>query len=259
MSNTKVTIEFSTGEVRQYQASDELEQMIDVGEMFSVTTIHPRAGDEISKMYVGNPMSALGHMIIMRRNADGLEEGEAKFAIIDVLNSCITLLSNEITSHDSGVVTINETPDAVPPPPAVDLLDKLNKATGGDIDRNEVYESVPIASEWKHRNGNHYGVIGHTNIHTRYPEKHPITIIYENIDNGSIWSRPLSDWHRSMVRVDNNNKKCPATDDYCGFYSYACDDNDEVVITHCGHPDNSNKDEGNTTSLLCPLCTNGGG
>jgi hypothetical protein len=255
MSNTKVTIEFSTGEVRQYQASDKLEQLIAVGEMFSVTTVHPSTnGEDIVKMYAGNPMAALGQMMMMRRNAEGLDEtDEYKNVVIDILNSCITMLANEITSHDSGVVIVKDTPDPIPASPVIDLLGKLNEATGKYIDRTEADHSVPIGSEWVHDNGIHYGVIGHTNVNTRYPEKHPITIIYENIDNGSIWSRPLSDWHQSMERVNENNKKCPATNEYCGFYSYACDSNGEVAINHCGHPDNSKLGEGNTTTLLCPL------
>lgn len=45
---------------------------------------------------------------------------------------------------------------------------------------------------------------------------------------------------------------CPAIDKHCQFYGYQTDDNDEVVITVCGHPQNDDT-EGNTIKSLCPL------
>lgn len=54
-----------------------------------------------------------------------------------------------------------------------------------------------IKSWWKHRNGNNYQVIMIANAFTDNEEKYPVTIIYKGL-NGRVWSRPLSDWHRSM-------------------------------------------------------------
>jgi len=111
MSNTTVTIKYANGSTREFVASDELEKSIDEGEMFSVTSMHSDMGiDEemaVSKMYVGNPLTAMGNMIIMKRNAEmmpeDIEGGEHKGAIIDVLTSCIAFMAEEITSHQSGM------------------------------------------------------------------------------------------------------------------------------------------------------------
>jgi len=170
MSNTKVTIEFSNGDTREFMASDELEKMIQAGEMFSVTTNHPDQDDKISKMYAGNPMVALGNMVIMRHNAEKLGgDSEDKHIIIDILTVCIKLLSDEITSHDSGLIK------------------------------------------------------GNTEIEGR--------------------------------------EDCPAIQAHCNYFSYECDSNGEIKFTFCGHVENLSREvgEGNCTSFLCPLCTEGGG
>lgn len=112
MPNTKVTITFANGDTREFIASDELEEMIQDGDMFSVTTLGPnedlQVSQSLSKMYVGNPVAALGHMMMMRRNGEGLDVGDPnKDTIIDILTACINLLSNEITSHQSGMTKAN--------------------------------------------------------------------------------------------------------------------------------------------------------
>lgn len=56
---------------------------------------------------------------------------------------------------------------------------------------------VTVGSRWLHRNGIPYEVVMFTNEHTEYPDKYPVTVVYRG-DNGKTWSRPLSDWHRSM-------------------------------------------------------------
>ena len=58
-------------------------------------------------------------------------------------------------------------------------------------------EIVP-GSRWRHRNGNAYTVLMLANEHTDRPEKYPVTVVYQG-DNGRVWSRPLSDWRRSMT------------------------------------------------------------
>lgn len=59
-----------------------------------------------------------------------------------------------------------------------------------------------INSEWTHRNGNSYRVLMIANEGSE-KEDYPVTVIYQGLQNGKIWSRPLSDWYRSMsYKVD---------------------------------------------------------
>ena len=113
MSNTTVTIKYSNGEEREFVASDELEKMIDEGYMFSVTTMHSDIGrqeeESVSKMYAGNPMGALGNMLKMRTNCENMSDEDEdgsdtyKKIIIDILTVSVKFLSDEITSHQSGM------------------------------------------------------------------------------------------------------------------------------------------------------------
>jgi len=108
--NTKVTVTYTNGSTREFVASDSLEELINDGEMFSISTMHSDMGVEIeqqlSKMYVGNPMAALGNMMMMRKNAEMLdvEDEPSRDVIINVLTACIKMLSDECTSHQSGMV-----------------------------------------------------------------------------------------------------------------------------------------------------------
>jgi hypothetical protein len=69
---------------------------------------------------------------------------------------------------------------------------------------------VPIGSVWAHTNGIQYRVVLHTNVEGTKP-KYPITVCYQNIANGKVYSRPLHDWARSMTRIED--KPAPAADD----------------------------------------------
>jgi hypothetical protein len=55
-------------------------------------------------------------------------------------------------------------------------------------------------SVWQHRNGNRYLVLAIANHASDRPERYPKTVVYQGA-NGNIWSRPLSDWHRSMTEL----------------------------------------------------------
>lgn len=55
-------------------------------------------------------------------------------------------------------------------------------------------------TNWKHRNGNVYEVLMVANEQTAMPDRYPVTVVYQNIENGTVWSRPLSDWERSFKR-----------------------------------------------------------
>jgi len=52
-----------------------------------------------------------------------------------------------------------------------------------------------------------------------------------------------------------NPEQCIFPD--CKYYTNQKDCNGDVVLTHCIHPDNPNKQEGNTTMNLCPLHVEG--
>lgn len=68
-------------------------------------------------------------------------------------------------------------------------------------DSLEVMNTPEQGSLWKHTNGNIYRVSYVSNVDTTRPEQYPVTVVYGNVNNGSIWSRPLSDWYRSMTEV----------------------------------------------------------
>ena len=61
-------------------------------------------------------------------------------------------------------------------------------------------EDPKVNELWKHHSGRTYRVLFMTN--TAHPsEKFPTAVVYENTDVGTLWSRPLSDWHRSFTRL----------------------------------------------------------
>jgi hypothetical protein len=112
-NNTTVTITYANGETRQFIASDDLEKLINEGQMFSVTTMHSDiAIDEeyaVSKMYAGNPIAALGYMMMMHKNAKGLNnDNPDKKVILEILSTCISFLTDEITSHQSEMVKVGD-------------------------------------------------------------------------------------------------------------------------------------------------------
>ena len=57
-----------------------------------------------------------------------------------------------------------------------------------------------VNSIWIHHNGNRYRVIFIANQESTQ-EKYPLTIVYENIKNGTVWTRPVNDWHRSFKMI----------------------------------------------------------
>ena len=115
MTNTTVTVTYANGTTRKFVASDDMEQKINEGEMFSVTTMHSDISQaeemSVSKMYAGNPVAALGNMLLMRRNAESLGESDTDApAIISVLDACISFMTNEISSHQSGMSPVEQSP-----------------------------------------------------------------------------------------------------------------------------------------------------
>lgn len=58
--------------------------------------------------------------------------------------------------------------------------------------------SIPnIGSTWKHKKGMMFKVLMITNIYTGNRKKYPLTVVYENMATGSLWSKPLSEWYES--------------------------------------------------------------
>jgi hypothetical protein len=57
-------------------------------------------------------------------------------------------------------------------------------------------------SVWRHKNGNVYKVAVITNVGSVRPE-YPPTVVYFNVRTDTWWSRPVADWHRSMIPAGN--------------------------------------------------------
>ncbi len=59
-----------------------------------------------------------------------------------------------------------------------------------------------VGSKWRHYNGNEYEVVLIANLHS-IKDEYPITLVYRGA-NLRVWSRPLSDWHRSMATIEDS-------------------------------------------------------
>ena len=67
-------------------------------------------------------------------------------------------------------------------------------------------ERMPVPGDvWEHYNGCQYVVLFIANASTTRPEQYPVTVVYMGYENGLVWSRPLSKWHRSMTYIG----ECP--------------------------------------------------
>lgn len=63
-------------------------------------------------------------------------------------------------------------------------------------------EKVTPLSRWKHSNGSTYAVLLITNEHSENQDRYPTTVVYRDYD-GRTWSKPLSNWHRSMTKMED--------------------------------------------------------
>jgi len=67
----------------------------------------------------------------------------------------------------------------------------------------ESVERIPeVDTLWAHRNGQVYQVRAITNVGTSRPEQYPVTVVYQNVNNRTMWSRRADDWHRSFRQVE---------------------------------------------------------
>lgn len=57
-----------------------------------------------------------------------------------------------------------------------------------------------VGEVWQHYSGRCYLVLHIANTQNNNPN-YPVTVVYQNIESKSVWTRPLSDWHRSMKYV----------------------------------------------------------
>ena len=80
----------------------------------------------------------------------------------------------------------------------------------GDYDRKNFGSTIPqqevkTNSVWKHTNGNLYIVlvIANEKADESRIQQYPVTVVYGG-ENGNVWSRPLTEWHRSMSYVGDN-------------------------------------------------------
>lgn len=55
---------------------------------------------------------------------------------------------------------------------------------------------------WRHYSGRKYIIIALANKTFANP-RYPTTVIYKGLTNDNIWTRPSSDWHRSMTKVED--------------------------------------------------------
>jgi len=68
--------------------------------------------------------------------------------------------------------------------------------------KTESVERIPeVDTLWAHRNGQVYQVRAITNVGTSRPEQYPVTVVYQNVNNRTMWSRRADDWHRSFRQV----------------------------------------------------------
>ena len=63
-----------------------------------------------------------------------------------------------------------------------------------------------VNSIWEHKSGTLYEVILIPNINSVDEERYPVTVVYQNVDTGDVWSRPLAKWYTSMTELNNETK-----------------------------------------------------
>lgn len=56
-------------------------------------------------------------------------------------------------------------------------------------------------SLWRHSSCRLYRVILIANKETDRPGEFPVTIVYQRLEDGTIWSRPFSRWYPSFTEV----------------------------------------------------------
>ena len=60
---------------------------------------------------------------------------------------------------------------------------------------------VAVGTLWEHKNGNIYEILLITNTNSTKLDEYPITVVYRNTVNLTLWSRPLHRWYASMTPI----------------------------------------------------------
>lgn len=58
-----------------------------------------------------------------------------------------------------------------------------------------------VGSIWDHKNGSTYTVLMIYNRKSDRQDEYPVTVIYERLSDGTVWSRPLSRWYGSFTEI----------------------------------------------------------
>lgn len=57
-------------------------------------------------------------------------------------------------------------------------------------------------SLWQHHSGRVYRVLFIANDVDDPKPEYPVTVVYENVRNQTLWVGRLDDWHRRMTRIE---------------------------------------------------------
>lgn len=74
-------------------------------------------------------------------------------------------------------------------------------APSESAEEGESASEVAPGSVWQHKNGHRYTVLTLLNTDSARQDDYPIIVAYRG-SNGKTWARKLSDWHRSMKRIN---------------------------------------------------------
>jgi len=78
------------------------------------------------------------------------------------------------------------------------VYEKEIKSSDNKLSDNKILDKKDMqGKQYKHTNGNIYTILFLTNIN--FTKDHPIDVVYIG-QNGKIWSRRLTDWHRSFTK-----------------------------------------------------------
>lgn len=65
------------------------------------------------------------------------------------------------------------------------------------------FEDVQPGTRWTHHSGRIYEVMFRANDVPEPRAEYPLTIVYKNVGNGTIWAGAAHDWHRRMTKIES--------------------------------------------------------
>jgi len=63
--------------------------------------MHPATGEEVAKLYAGNPMTALGRMLMLRKEFEKAYSetfDSAAYSALDAIDECLKFMAEELSS-----------------------------------------------------------------------------------------------------------------------------------------------------------------